>query len=74
MAYTINYSDSNKGTISIEDSTINQQTSLDIPGRNTTSYGSVIAESFLHLLENFANANSHVILFKDSFGMIVQQV
>ena len=49
MAYTINYSDSNKGTISIEDSTINQQTSLDIPGRNTTSYGSVIAESFLHL-------------------------
>ena len=55
MAYTINYSDSNKGTISIEDSTINQATSLDIPGRNTTSYGSVIAESFLHLLENFAN-------------------
>ncbi len=55
MAYTINYSDSNKGTISIEDSTINQATSLDIPGRNTTSYGSVIAESFLHLLENFSN-------------------
>ena len=47
MAYTINYSDTNKGTISIEDSTINQQTSLDIPGRNTTSYGSVIAENFL---------------------------
>ena len=58
MAYTINYSDSNKGTISIEDSTINQQTSLDIPGRNTTSYGSVIAESFLHLLENFANTTA----------------
>lgn len=55
MAYTINYSDTNKGTISIEDSTINQQTSLDIPGRNTTSYGSVIANSFLNLLENFAN-------------------
>ena len=58
MAYTINYSDSNKGTISIEDSTINQATSLDIPGRNTTSYGSVIAESFLHLLENFANTSA----------------
>ena len=55
MAYTINYSDTNKGTISIEDSTINQQTSLDIPGRNTTSYGSVIAENFLKQLENFAN-------------------
>jgi microcystin-dependent protein len=58
MAYSINYSDSNKGTISIEDSTINQTTSLDLPGRNTTSYGSVIAESFLHLLENFANTSS----------------
>ncbi len=55
MAYTINYSDTNKGTIAIEDSTINQQTSLDLPGRNTTSYGSVIAESFLKVLENFAN-------------------
>jgi microcystin-dependent protein len=58
MAYTINYSDSNKGIISIEDSTINQQTSLDIPGRNTTSYGSVIAENFLKQLENFANTTA----------------
>ncbi len=58
MAYTINYSDTNKGTISIEDSTINQTTSLDIPGRNTTSYGSVIANSFLNLLENFANTSA----------------
>lgn len=58
MAYTINYSDTNKGTISIEDSTINQQTSLDIPGRNTTSYGQVIAESFLKSLENFANTTA----------------
>ena len=57
MAYSINYSDTNKGTISIEDSTINQQTSLDLPGRNTTSYGSVIAENFLKLLENFANTS-----------------
>ena len=58
MAYTINYADTNKGTISIEDSTINQTTSLDIPGRNTTSYGSVIANSFLNLLENFANTSA----------------
>ena len=58
MAYTINYADTNKGTISIEDSTINQSTSLDIPGRNTTSYGSVIANSFLNLLENFANTTA----------------
>ncbi len=58
MAYTINYSDSSKGSITVEDSTINQTTSLNIPGRNTTSYGSVIAESFLHLLENFAKTSN----------------
>ena len=59
MAYTISFTDAvNKGTISIEDGTINQETSLQLPGRNTTSYGSVIAESFLHLLENFANNTS----------------
>lgn len=56
MAYTIAYTDqANKGTITIEDSTINEETSLKIPGRNTTAYGSVVAENFLHLLENFAN-------------------
>lgn len=57
MAYTIPYTDqANKGTITIEDNTINQDTSLKLPGRNTTSYGSAIAENFLHLLENFASA------------------
>lgn len=56
MAYTIAYTDqANKGTITIEDSTINTETSLKIPGRNTTAYGTAIAENFLHLLENFAN-------------------
>ena len=57
MAYTIPYTDqANKGTITIEDNTINQETSLKLPGRNTTAYGSSIAENFLHLLENFASA------------------
>ena len=55
MAYTVQYTDlSQKGTIIVEDNTINQQTSLDLPGRNTTAYGTAIAENFLHLLENFA--------------------
>lgn len=55
MSYTISYTDSaNKGTITVEDSTINRQTSLGLPGRNTTAYGATIAENFLHLLENFA--------------------
>jgi microcystin-dependent protein len=56
MAYQISYTDSiNKGTITIEDNTLNDETSLALPGRNVTAYGSAVAENFLHLLENFAN-------------------
>lgn len=59
MAYNINYTDStNKGTITVEDGTVNQETSLGLPGRNSTAYGTVVAENFLHLLENFANATA----------------
>lgn len=55
MSYTISYTDTaNKGTITVEDGTINRETTLGFPGRNTTSYGAVVAENFLHLLENFA--------------------
>lgn len=57
MAYSISYTDTTKGTITIEDNTINTETSLRIPGRNSTAYGAVIAESFLHLLENFASTS-----------------
>lgn len=59
MAYTVNHTDvANKGSITVEDNTINQQTSLSLPGRNTTAYGTAIAENFLHLLENFANSSA----------------
>ena len=59
MAYTVNHTDvANKGSITVEDNTINQQTSLSLPGRNTTAYGTAIAENFLHLLENFANSTA----------------
>jgi microcystin-dependent protein len=55
MSYTISYTDvANKGTITVEDGTINRETTLGFPGRNTTAYGATIAENFLHLLENFA--------------------
>ena len=58
MAYTINFTDvSNKGSITVEDNTLNVQTSLSFPGRNTTAYGTAINENFLHLLENFAAPN-----------------
>ena len=61
MPYTINYTDpaNAKGTITIEDGTINRETSLGFPGRNTTAYGAVVAENFLHLLESLF----HQLLF-----------
>ena len=59
MAYTISFTDAvNKGTITIEDNTVNNETSVNFPGKNTTSYGTVIAENFLHILENFANSSA----------------
>ena len=58
MSYTINYTDvANKGTITVQDSTINRETTLGFPGRNSTAYGATIAENFLHLLESFASNN-----------------
>ena len=61
MAYTVNFTDVvSKGSLTVDDGTVNQQTSLPLPGRNTTSYGTIIAENFLHLLENFANNSAPV--------------
>ena len=59
MPYTINFTDTvNKGSITVEDNTLNVQTSLSFPGRNTTAYGTAINENFLHLLENFSNSSA----------------
>ena len=59
MAYEIRYTDFvNKGSIVVEDNSINQDTSLDFPGKRSTAYGQAIAENFLHLLENFASTNA----------------
>lgn len=59
MAYEIRYTDTvNKGTIIVEDGTLNSETSLTFPGRSVTSYGQAVSENFLHLLENFANENA----------------
>jgi len=59
MAYSIPYTDeANNGTIVVVDNTIDQSTTLKFPGRNSTAYGTVIAENFLHLLENFASATA----------------
>ena len=59
MAYTINFTDLvNKGSLTVEDNDINTQTSLNLVGRNTTSYGVEFNQNFLKLLENFANSNA----------------
>lgn len=56
MAYTIQFTDSsNKDPIVVEDGTINTETTIGFPGKNSTGYGQVIAEDLLHLLENFAS-------------------
>ena len=44
MAYTIEFSDNTtKNPIEIEDNTINTETSLKLPGKNSLGYGQVIA-------------------------------
>ena len=59
MPYEIRYTDAvNKGIITVEDGTVNDETSLTFVGRNYTGYGQVVAENFLHLLENFANSTA----------------
>ena len=56
MPYNINFTDLiEKGSITVEDNTINQSTDLTFPGKNYVAYGTAISENFLHLLENFAN-------------------
>lgn len=57
MSYSIDHSDKpNYGSITVEDQTINTETSLKFVGKNYTGYASALAENFLHLLENFAKA------------------
>jgi microcystin-dependent protein len=61
MPYTVNFTDrENKTPITVFDNTSSTDTSLIFPGRNVTGYGQIIAENFLHLLENFASAEPPV--------------
>jgi microcystin-dependent protein len=61
MPYIVNFTDSdNKTPITVFDNTSSTDTSLIFPGRNVTGYGQIIAENFLHLLENFSSASEPV--------------
>jgi len=56
MAYEIKFTDElNKGSIILEDATLNTDTSLRLIGRNTNDFGEALNENLLRLMENFAN-------------------
>ena len=59
MAYQIDHTDKpNNGSITVEDQTVNVEKSIGFVGKNYTGYSKVIAEDFLHILENFASATA----------------
>ena len=58
MPYTIDYSDSGKSPIVVNDGTVDTSTSLSLIGKNYTNFGEVLNENQLHLLENFANGSA----------------
>tara|TARA_B100000900_G_scaffold149622_1_gene127095 strand:- start:9518 stop:11671 length:2154 start_codon:yes stop_codon:yes gene_type:complete len=58
MTYNVPFTDqANKGTITVEGTSPNTDTSLQLPPQNSTDYGLPILTNFLHLLENFADVN-----------------
>ena len=60
MAYTVNKtnSSSSPNQYTVQDGVVNTQTDLSFIGKGYAGYGEVIAENFLHLLENFSNTSA----------------
>ncbi len=57
MAYQVKFTETTnpaKPTLTVNDQTLNTETSLTFVGKNYAGYAPLIAENFLHLLENFA--------------------
>ena len=58
MTYQVSFTETtnpSKPAITVEDQSLNIQTDLTFPGKNYSGYAPIVAENFLHLLENFAN-------------------
>lgn len=57
MAYTVNKSNplAAPNQFTVQDNVLNIQTDLTFVGKGYEGYGEVVAENFLHLLENFSN-------------------
>ena len=60
MSYTIRFTDEpNNGSIVVDDGRVDREsTSINFVGKNFPGYSTYIAENFLHILENFANATA----------------
>ena len=60
MAYTVNKTNSSASPnqYTVQDGVVNAQTDLSLIGKGYAGYGELIAENFLHLLENFSNASA----------------
>ena len=57
MAYIINLTNGTQ-LATVEDGTIDQSTTIKLVGKNYAGYGEIQNENFVHILENFASANS----------------
>lgn len=54
--YNVRFTDFvNKGSITVDEGTVNTETSLTLTGRNFSDYGEIVNTNFLQLLENFSN-------------------
>lgn len=58
MAYEVTRTSSIFESIEVEDNSLDKTTSLDLVGRDRINYGETIAETQVHLLENFASGQS----------------
>ena len=60
MAYTVNKTNNSASpnSYTVQDGVVNTQTDLSFIGKGYAGYGEVIAENFLHLLENFSNTSA----------------
>ena len=60
MAYTVNKTNSSAtpNSYTVQDSILNSQTDISFIGKGYAGYGEIVAENFLHLLENFSNTTS----------------
>jgi hypothetical protein len=60
MPYTVNKTDSTESPnqYTVQDSVLNTQTDVTLIGKGYAGYGEIVAENFLHILENFSSTTA----------------